>query len=165
MAVVEDPVSARHRRDLAVSVTGSSLPQGEKPSIRAAATWGVVVGAIQAASPLGFWWLDPATVYAVGLAVIAAVYIGFAVADGRWRVIALECSVAMAFVVIAAAGITGSAWLLVLGFAAHGLKDAWQQRARYVSGTRWWPPFCAAVDWVVALVIGIEIVAGIHFQP
>jgi hypothetical protein len=32
----------------------------------------------------------------------------------------------MAFVVIAAAGITGSAWLLVLGFAAHGLKDAWQ---------------------------------------
>ena len=94
------------------------------------------MGALQAASPLGFWWLDPATVYAVGLAVIAAVYIGFAVADGRWRVIALECSVAMAFVVIAAAGITGSAWLLVVGFAAHGLKDAWQQRARYVSGTR-----------------------------
>ncbi len=84
------------------------------------------MGALQAASPLGFWWLDPATVYAVGLAVIAAVYIGFAVADGRWRVIALECSVAMAFVVIAAAGITGSAWLLVVGFAAHGLKDAWQ---------------------------------------
>jgi hypothetical protein len=73
------------------------------------------VGAIQAASPLGFWWLDPATVYAVGLAVIASVYIGFAVADGRWRVIALESSVAMAFVVIGAAGITGSAWLLVAG--------------------------------------------------
>jgi hypothetical protein len=82
------------------------------------------VGAIQAASPLGFWWLDPATVYAVGIAVIAAVYIGFAVADGRSRVIALECSVAMAFVVIAAAGITGPTWILVVGFAAHGLKDA-----------------------------------------
>jgi hypothetical protein len=125
----------------------------------------VAVGAIQAASPLGFWWLDPATVYAVGLAAIAFVYIGFAVADGRWRVIALECSVAIAFVVIAAAGITGPAWLLVLGFAAHGLKDAWQQRAQFVSGTRWWPPFCAAVDWMVALAIAIEIVAGIHFQP
>ena len=71
----------------------------------------------------------------------------------------------MAFVMVGAAGITGSAWLLVLGFAAHGLKDAWQQRAQYVSGTRWWPPFCAAVDWIVALAIGIEIVAGIHFQP
>jgi len=34
-----------------------------------------------------------------------------------------------------------------------------------VSGTRWWPPFCAAVDWIVALAIAIEIVAGIHFQP
>jgi hypothetical protein len=122
------------------------------------------VGAIQAASPLGFWWLDPATVYAVGLAVIASVYIGFGVADGRWKVIAVECGVAMAFVVVAAAGVTGPVWLLALGFAAHGLKDAWQQRRQYVSGTRWWPPFCAAVDSVVALAIGIEIVAGMH-QP
>jgi hypothetical protein len=122
------------------------------------------VGAIQAATPLGFWWLDPATVYAFGLAVIAPVYIGFAVADGRWKVIAVESGVAMAFVVIATAGVTGSAWLLAFGLAAHGVKDAWQQRRQFVSGTRWWPPFCAAIDWVVALVIGIEIVAGIHFQ-
>jgi hypothetical protein len=137
-----------------VSVARSSrLPQGKKPSIRAAITWGVVVGAIQAASPLAVWWLYPATVYAVGLAVIASVYIGFAVADGRWRVIAFESGGAMAFVVIAATGVTGPAWLLALGFAVHGLKDAWQQRSQYVSGTRWWPPFCAAVDWVVALGI------------
>jgi hypothetical protein len=123
------------------------------------------VGVLQAASPLAFWWLDPATVYALGLAAIAFVYVGFAVADGRVRIVVVECGVAMAFVVVAAAGITGSAWLLALGFAAHGLKDAWQQRAEYVSGTRWWPPFCAAVDWVVALVIGIEIVVRVHFQP
>jgi len=148
-----------------VSVARPGLPLGEKPSIRAAITWGVVVGVIQAASPLAFWWLNPATVYALGLAAIAFVYIGFGVADGRWKVIAIECVVAMAFVVIAAAGITGPAWLLAAGFAAHGLKDAWQQRHQYVSGTRWWPPFCAAVDWVVALVIVIEIVGGIHLKP
>ena len=142
----------------------SPLPRGDETSMRTAIAWGVVVGAIQAASPLAFWWLDPATVYAVGLAVIASVYIGFAVADGRVRIIVVECGVAMAFVVVAAAGITGSAWLLALGLAAHGVKDAWQQRSRYVSGTRWWPPFCAAVDWVVALIIGIEIVAGIHLR-
>jgi hypothetical protein len=35
--------------------------------------WGVVFGGIQAAAPLGFWWLDPATVYALGLVLIAAV--------------------------------------------------------------------------------------------
>jgi hypothetical protein len=133
--------------------------------MRAAIMWGAIVGAIQSASPLGFWWLDPATVYALGLAAIAFVYIGFAVADGRWRVIAAESVVAMAFVVVATAGVTGPAWLLALGLAAHGVKDAWQQRSQYVSGTRWWPPFCAAVDWVVALIIGIEIVAGVRLQP
>jgi hypothetical protein len=126
--------------DAAMSVARPSPPQSQKPSIRAA------------------------TVYAFGLVVIASVYIGFAVADGRWRVIAVESGVAMAFVVIAAAGVTGPAWLLALGLAAHGLKDAWQQRQQYVSGTRWWPPFCAAVDWVAALVITIEIVAGLQFR-
>src|SRR6266550_2482436 len=58
----------------------------EQHSIRAPLLWGVLVGGIQAASPLGFWWLDPATVYALSLALIAAVYIGFAVADGRPRI-------------------------------------------------------------------------------
>jgi divalent metal cation (Fe/Co/Zn/Cd) transporter len=56
-----------------MSVARSRLSHGEKPSIRAAIAWGGVVGAVQATSPLGFWWLDPATVCAVGLAVIAAV--------------------------------------------------------------------------------------------
>ena len=40
----------------------TSPPAGR--SLRAPVLWGVVFGAIQAASPLGFWWLDPATVYA-----------------------------------------------------------------------------------------------------
>ena len=40
-------------------------------SLRAPVLWGVVVGILQAASPLGLWWLDPATVYALSLAVIA----------------------------------------------------------------------------------------------
>lgn len=57
---------------------------------------------LQAASALAFFWLDVATVYALGLALIAAVYIGFAVAvaDGRGKVIAVEVG---AGVLIAAA--------------------------------------------------------------
>jgi hypothetical protein len=51
--------------------------------MRTAIAWGVVVSVLQAASPLASWWLDPATAYALGLAVIASVSIGFAVADGR----------------------------------------------------------------------------------
>ena len=126
--------------------------------------WGVVVGVAQAVTPLAFWWLNSATVYALGLAGIAAVYVGFAVADGRPKVIAVESSVAFAFVVVAAAAVTESPWLLVVGLFGHGLKDLWQHRTRFVRGTRWWPPFCMAVDWVVAAVIVIEIAAGLKFR-
>jgi hypothetical protein len=128
--------------------------------IRVPVLWGLAFGAIQAASPLALRWLDQATVQALLLAFIAAVYIGFAVADGRPKVIAVESAVAGAFFLLAAAGVTGSAWLLVLGYTGHGLKDFWQERRHYVASTRWWPPFCAAVDWLVALVLLTEIIAG-----
>jgi hypothetical protein len=126
--------------------------------------WGVVWGGIQAASPLALWWLDPSTVYALGLVLIAAVYIGFAVADGRWLVIAVETNVAAIFVIIAAAAITQSPWLLVVGLAGHGLKDLWQHRSHFVANTRWWPPFCLVVDVVAATIIAAEIVAGVQFH-
>jgi len=126
--------------------------------------WGLVWGVIQAAAPLGFWWLDAATVYALSVVLIAAVYIGFAVADGRPAVIAVETTVAGAFVVLAAAGITGSAWLLVVALIAHGFKDLWQHRTHYVANTRWWPPFCLAVDWLAATIIAIAIVAGVSLH-
>jgi hypothetical protein len=136
----------------------------ERHPLRTPVVWGVVVGGLQAATPLALWWLDPAIVYAMSLALIASVYIGFAVADGRRKVIAVECGVAGLFVVIAAAAVTGSAWLLVLGLAGHGLKDWGQQRSHYVANTRWWPPFCAAVDFVVAAIIAIEIAAGLQLR-
>ena len=121
---------------------------------------GAVVGVAQTATPFAFWWLTPATVYALGLVFIAAVYIGFSVADGRWKVIAAEVAVATIFVVVAAASVTGPAWLLVIGFTGHGLKDSWQHRTQFVTGTRWWPPFCAAVDFVVATILAIALAAG-----
>ena len=126
--------------------------------------WGIVVGSIQAATPLAFWWLDDATVYALGLIAIAAIYVGFAVADGRRHVIAIESGVAFGFVVVGAAAITGSPWLLVIGFIGHGLKDLWQHRTHFVANTRWWPPFCLVVDWVLAAIIVVEIIAGLHFR-
>jgi hypothetical protein len=133
-------------------------------SLRAPVLWGVVWGVIQAAAPLGFWWLDPATVYGLSLALIAAVYIGFAVADGRPTVIAVEAAIAAVFVVVAAAGVTGPAWLLVASFAGHGFKDLWQHRSPYVADTRWWRPFCLVVDWVVAAILVVLIAVGVDFH-
>jgi hypothetical protein len=138
-------------------------PSGKR-SILVPVLWGLVIGVIQAGSPLAVRWLDAATVYALELVLIAAVYIGFAVADGRPRVIAVETAVAGLFAVLATTAVTATAWLLVLGYAGHGLKDAWQQHRQYVANTRWWPPFCAAVDWLLAAILIIAITAGAHFH-
>jgi hypothetical protein len=79
-------------------------------------------------------------------------------------VIAVESSVATVFVIVAAAAVTGSPWLLVLGLTGHGFKDLWQHRRQFVANTRWWPPFCLVVDWVAAAAIAIEIIAGVDFR-
>jgi hypothetical protein len=138
-------------------------PSSTLHGLRGPVICGAVAGVIQAISPLGFWWLEPKTVYALGLTFIAAVYIGFSVADGRPKVIAAESTVAGLFVVMAAMSVSGSAWLLVAGLAGHGLKDLWQHRTHFVRNTRWWPPFCATVDWVVAAILTTALVTGIPF--
>ena len=75
-----------------------------------------------------------------------------------------ETNVAAIFVLVAAAAITESPWLLVVGLVGHGLKDLWQHRSHFVANTRWWPPFCLVVDWVAATIIAVEIVAGVPFH-
>jgi hypothetical protein len=64
-------------------------------------------------------------------------------------------------VLIAAAAATGTLWLIVAGLAGHGVKDMWQHRTGFVTGTRWWPPFCAAVDFVAAGLIAVAIAADL----
>ncbi|MGY1620285.1 hypothetical protein ACI797_26400 [Geodermatophilus sp. SYSU D00691] len=161
---------AADRRPAAMTAPAPA-PDGQRPgagtavgsrALRAPVAWGVVWGGLQAASPLGLPWLDAATVYALGIVLIAAVYIGFAVADGRRHVLAVETTVAAAFVVVAAAAVTGPGWLIVAGLAAHGLKDIWQHRTGFVANTRWWPPFCATVDFVAATVIAAALIADIR---
>ena len=68
--------------------------------------WGVGIGAAQAAIALAFWWLPLSTVHALMITLIAAVYVGFAVSDGRTRVIAVEVAVVVAFFIAAAAAVS-----------------------------------------------------------
>ena len=133
-------------------VTGSG-------SLRVVMWWGFVVGILQALSPAAFWWLDQDVVWAASLVVIAPVYIGLAVADGRPRVIAIESLVATVFIVVSLVAITVTPWLVVIGLIAHGLKDLWQHRTRFVANTRWWPPFCLVVDFVAAATIAAVLIA------
>jgi len=133
-------------------------------SLRTPILWGVAVGILQAGSPIGLWWLDQATVWAMSLVVIASIYIGFAVADGRPTVIAVEVGVASSFIILAAVAITSSPWLLVIGLVGHGIKDLWQHRTQFVSNTRWWPPFCLVVDLVCAALIAVLLLTGVDIN-
>jgi len=54
-------------------VSVAALAQPVRGGLRAPVIWGLVIGVGQAASLLGFWWVDTATVYAVGLVLIASV--------------------------------------------------------------------------------------------
>jgi hypothetical protein len=105
---------------------------------------------------VGVFWLrrlDPAIMYALMLAAISFIYVGFAVADGRRRVLVLESAVALAFFWLATFAITVWAPLAAIGLVAHGLWDM-VHHPRGVS-TRlphWYPPACAVYDWVLAAV-------------
>ena len=145
------------------STAAAAGARSPRHSLRTPVVWGVVVGVVQAASPLAFFWLNSATVYALGLTLIAAVYLGFAVADGRRHVLAAETVVASVFVVVAAVSVTGSVWPIVAGLVGHGFRDLWQHRTGFVANTRWWPPFCATVDWVAAGLIAVALTAGLPF--
>ena len=78
--------------------------------------------------------------------------------------IAAETVVAAGFVVVAAAGVTGPAWLLVVGFIGHGVKDLCQHRRQFVVNTRWRPPFCLVIDWVAAAILVVLLAVGVDFH-
>jgi hypothetical protein len=145
--------------------TGSSTSRRQLPRLlRQPVVWGLAFGAGQLLAPVVLRWLDTSTIQALLLCLIAGVYIGFAVADGRPIVIAVESTVTTVFVVLAAVSVTGSVWMLVAAYVAHGAKDLWQERTHFVAGTRWWPPFCVTVDWLVALVLAVEVWGGVSLQ-
>ena len=125
---------------------------------------GVAVGVFQAFSPVVLWWLDAIDVWGVALAMIASVYVGFAVGDGRKAVIAVEVMVAFAFVICATVAMASFPWLIVIGLVAHGLKDLWQHRTQFVANTRWWPPFCLVVDVVAAALTAALLSTGFDLR-
>jgi hypothetical protein len=144
-----------------VVIGSSDKSERASASLRAPIVWGMVVGVLQAFSPAGFWWLEAELTWALGLVIIAPIYIGLAVADGRARIIAVEVVVATFFVIVAIVAIELSPWLAVAGLVGHGLKDLWQHRTHFVANTRWWPPFCLVVDLVAASVIAVLVLTGV----
>jgi Family of unknown function (DUF6010) len=113
---------------------------------------GLVLGLVT----LGFTSILPTAMafdfFAVLLAIIAAIYVGFAIADGRDGIKWIEISTAVIFIIVALLGLWISPWILIAGYLAHGLWD-WLHHAQHIQTDvqNWYPPFCAVYDVVVGL--------------
>jgi hypothetical protein len=110
--------------------------------------------------------------YSTVLIVIAVVYVLFAVMAGAPRTIAVESSIAIAFVGLA---VTGGRWtppraaglIVAGGLAAHGVYDLVHE-AVVVNPVvpDWWPVFCGVVDLVLAIWLGVLASRGeLHATP
>ncbi len=88
------------------------------------------------------------------LGVVAAIYIGFAIVDGRNNIIYLECSVAAVFILLALLGMWGKPVWLVVGFFAHGawclLHYPGKMGARVRKG---YPSACVVYDWIIGFYL------------
>jgi hypothetical protein len=115
----------------------------------------IIVGIVGAALTALVGWSslipDPVAYYSVWLAVIGAIYLGFAFSDGRVSIVILEFSVATVFLILAFLGLWQAPALIGVGLVLHGFWDL-AHRPRWIT-TRipsWYPPFCAAFDFVFA---------------
>ena len=91
---------------------------------------------------------------AILLAVIGAIYVGFALQDGRRSIMIQEFSAASFFIILAALGLWLSPYLWVLGLFLHGVWD-WLHHPKGIQTKipAYYPPACVMVDWSVAVFL------------
>lgn len=95
------------------------------------------------------------------LTLIAAIYVGFAIASKGQLNIPKQVAGCAFFVTLALLGLWLSLWFLVAGLALHGVWDC-LHHGEHGHGVvpRWYVPFCAVYDWVVALFIALFFAPG-----
>lgn len=112
---------------------------------------GLAGGGLTALIAWSPWIPDPLAFHAVFLAVIGAIYAGFAFADGRLPIVILELSVGTGFIVLALLGLWQAPVFIAAGLFLHGAWDlAHRPRAIPTKLPAWYPPFCAAFDFIFA---------------
>lgn len=85
--------------------------------------------------------------YPTVLVVVASYYVLFGAMSGSPQTVLTEAVVMLLFVVAAVAGFRGSAWIIVVALAAHGLQDAVHHHLVVNAGVpAWWPAWCLAYD-------------------
>lgn len=123
----------------------------------------VVLAAIFAAASMAWLWSMPVdqrrVAEGITLAIIAAIYIGFALAERDARNLLIEVVFAVAVVAVVFVGLNESRYWLAAGLAAHGVWDLLHHHSRPVLGTRevprWYPPACLVYDFPMAAFVAL----------
>ncbi len=129
------------------------IERGGKRSVAGAVT-GFTLGA--ACLPLFALLSDQALFifFGVLLGMIAAVYLGFALADGRVTSIWAESLAVVIFGTLATSALTlEQPLVLVAGFVGHGMWDAIHPHAVDTGMPAWYAPLCIGFDFVFAAYI------------
>lgn len=112
---------------------------------------GIVSGALTSWIAWSSWIPDSLAFHSICLAMICAIYLGFAISDGRLPIVILEVTIATLFLVLAFLGLWVAPAFVAAGLILHGIWDL-AHRPNGIT-TRlpvWYPPFCAAYDFVFA---------------
>lgn len=96
--------------------------------------------------------------YPAVLIAIATYDVLFAVMAGTPTAIVIESLFASAFLVASIVGFRTTPWIIVAGFAAHGIADAFHDGFSPDAGIpAWWPGFCGAFDVAIAVVLALQL--------
>ena len=121
----------------------------------------VLLAAVLVAISMAWLWVTPVaerrTAVGITLAIIAAIYIGFALAERDAGNLLIEVVFAIAIIAVVFVGLEQSRYWLAGGLAAHGVWDLLHHHSRPVLGTRevprWYPPACLVYDFPLAIFV------------
>jgi hypothetical protein len=96
--------------------------------------------------------------YGILLAMIAGVYIGFAISDGRRDKVILEIIVALGFCMLVLLGMWKWPVLIATGYLLHAMWDLAHHPLKLGARVKsWYPPACVIYDVLVGAFIYIHL--------
>jgi hypothetical protein len=133
----------------------AAITRGGRNGWLAALVAGVIFGGVTLLIPSLLSRDTAFGLLAILLGMIASVYLGYALNDGRLRAFQAEYVGIVAFTALATIALARhSALLLALGYFAHGLWDLIHHRRGVDTRMPWWyVPLCLGYDTVVALYV------------